>query len=202
MSETSVRIICQDLTAIDRNILGLSIGDMNGQLLSSSSNEPIKRKFGINLSEKHYGMWAKIIIQLVQEAGQDFGHVKAIVNFHMNGIFELVPVTSRQLIIGLVLSRSTNADFITSKIFDLLEGNDKVQKVEVRNLREIIMSHYKFIIDERRRQVSEISRNYYSIYIKQIAVDWGLTPNGSGARSIFKSTNNTISIFLWQYLHY
>jgi hypothetical protein len=66
---------------------------------------------------------AKIILRLVQEAGQDFGPVKVIVNSHENCIFAIVPVKSRLLIIGLVLSRSSNADFITSKIFGLLEGN-------------------------------------------------------------------------------
>lgn len=66
----------------------------------------------------------KIILRLVKEAGQDFGPVKAIVNFQKNCIFELVPLKSSQLIIGLVFSRSTNTDFITYKIFDLLEGNE------------------------------------------------------------------------------
>jgi hypothetical protein len=45
----------------------------------------------------------KIILRLVKEAGQDFGPVKALVNFHKNCIFELVPLKSSQLIIGLVL---------------------------------------------------------------------------------------------------
>jgi hypothetical protein len=40
----------------------------------------------------------------VQEVGQDFGRVKAIVNFQENCLVELVPVKSRQLIIGLVFS--------------------------------------------------------------------------------------------------
>jgi hypothetical protein len=66
---------------------------------------------------------AKITLRLVQEAGQDFGPVKAIVNSHENCIFAIVLVKSRLLIIGLFLSRSPNAVFITSKIFGLLEGN-------------------------------------------------------------------------------
>jgi hypothetical protein len=124
MSENSAKIICQDVMAIDRNILGVSITDMNGHLLSSSSNHSMKGRLEISVSEKCYGLWAKIILRLAQEAGQDFGLVKAIVNFHENCIFAIVPVKSRQLIIGLVLSCSTNADFITSKIYDLLEGNE------------------------------------------------------------------------------
>jgi hypothetical protein len=66
----------------------------------------------------------KIILRLVKEAVQDFGPVKGIVNFQKNCIFELVPLKSSQLIIGLVLSRSTNVNFITSKIFDHFEGNE------------------------------------------------------------------------------
>jgi hypothetical protein len=58
------------------------------------------------------------------EAEQAFGPVKAIANFHKNCIFELIPVKSRHLTIGLVLSRSTNVDFITSKICDIFEGNE------------------------------------------------------------------------------
>jgi hypothetical protein len=64
----------------------------------------------------------KIILRLVKEAGQEFGPVKALVNFHKNCIFELVPKSS-QLIIGLVLSRSTHVN-LTSKIFDYFEGNE------------------------------------------------------------------------------
>jgi hypothetical protein len=38
MSENSARIICQDVMVIDRIILGVSIMDMNGHLLSSSKH--------------------------------------------------------------------------------------------------------------------------------------------------------------------
>lgn len=65
----------------------------------------------------------KIILRLVKEAVKNFDPVKAIVNFQENCIFELVPLKSSQLIIGLVLSCSINVEFITTKIFDLLEGN-------------------------------------------------------------------------------
>jgi len=97
--------------------------DMNGHLLSSSKHL-MEGSLEKSFSEKYYGLWTKIILWLMQEVGQDFGRVKAIVNFHENCIVELVPVKSRQLIIGLVFSRSTNTDFITSKIFDRFEGNE------------------------------------------------------------------------------
>lgn len=86
--------------AIDRNILGVSIMDMNGHLLSSSKHL-MEGSLEKSFSEKYYSLWTKIILWLVQEIGQDFGPVKAIVNFHENCIVELVPVKSRQLIIGL-----------------------------------------------------------------------------------------------------
>jgi hypothetical protein len=57
MSENSARIICEDVLAIDRNILGISIADMNGHLLSSSSNHSMEGRLENSVSEKCYGLW-------------------------------------------------------------------------------------------------------------------------------------------------
>jgi hypothetical protein len=83
-----------------------------------------------------------------------FGSSEAIINIHKSCKTMLIPIRSRQILIGLVVQRSANAeDFIANKVRILLEGLEEIRdNIAVRNgtaavfLISLFMSNILYIL--------------------------------------------------------
>jgi hypothetical protein len=63
-----------------------------------------------------------VIFGMCEQFKHVFGSSEAIINIHKNCKTMLIPIRSRQLLIGLVIQRSANAeDYIANKVRILLE---------------------------------------------------------------------------------
>jgi hypothetical protein len=93
-----------------------------GNILSSYGTDALAKKFEIDRYDDTYGLWATIILGLVERSSRVFGPVDAIITLHKGSILMLIPIKSRAIMVGLVLQRATNVEYISSKIIDLLDA--------------------------------------------------------------------------------
>jgi hypothetical protein len=130
MSDIDVsRKITEDIMKIDDAVLGVSVIGNAGNILSSYARDTLGKKFELDRYkyDANYGTWAKIILTLVEQASTStFGPANAIITIHKGSILMLIPIRSRKIMIGLVLQRSVNQEYLITKILDLLdEENDR-----------------------------------------------------------------------------
>ncbi len=101
-------------------ILGVSIMNMKGNILASDSKEVFREAFKITEDRANYGgALAVATLNVVNETRNVFGRAKAIITIHENCKLMLLPVPSFQLLVGLVLEHSVNAE--DHKIADEIE---------------------------------------------------------------------------------
>ncbi len=109
-SSDAERII-DDILSSNDEVLGISIMDMRGNILAANSKEVFKEAFTISLDRSKYGgTLAVAALTVVNETRNIFGGAKAITTIHENCKLMLLPVPPYQLLVGLVLQRSVNAD--------------------------------------------------------------------------------------------
>jgi hypothetical protein len=130
MSDIDVsRKITEDIMKMDDAVLGVSVIGNAGNILSSYARDTLGKKFELDRYkyDANYGTWAKIILTLVEQASTStFGPANAIITIHKGSILMLIPIRSRKIMIGLVLQRSVNQEYLITKILDLLdEENDR-----------------------------------------------------------------------------
>ena len=53
---------------------------------------------------------------------KQFGPVDPIITLHKGSILMLIPIKSRGIMVGLMLQRATNIEYISSRIIELLEA--------------------------------------------------------------------------------
>jgi hypothetical protein len=128
------RKISEEVLKLDNAILGVSIIGDTGKVLSSFSRENLDKTFELDRYkyDSNYGTWAKIILTLVEQASSStFGPATAIITVHKGSILMLIPIRSRRIMIGLVLMRSTNQEYVISRILDLLEEENDRNEFEI-----------------------------------------------------------------------
>jgi hypothetical protein len=120
--------MARDILSLDDAIDAASIMDMKGNTLSSASKESLhSTKYEITRDIKNMaGSWAIVVLGMTQIMDQAFGSTEAIVSLHKKSKLILVPVSSHQLLIGLVVYRSSNDEYIIDKIRTLLEAQDDI----------------------------------------------------------------------------
>jgi hypothetical protein len=92
-------------------VLGISIMDMRGNILAANSKEAFREVFVVSLDRAKYGgTLAVAILDLVNGIRTIFGGAKAIITIHENCKLMLLPAPSFQLLVGLVLQYSVNAE--------------------------------------------------------------------------------------------
>jgi hypothetical protein len=115
--------IAEEILSTYDEILGISIMDMTGNILAANSKEAFREVFAISQGRAKYGgALAVTILDLVNGIRTIFGPAKAIITIHENCKLMLLSVPSFQLLVGLVLQYSVNAEdhHITSHIESLL----------------------------------------------------------------------------------
>lgn len=104
------RIVHAVLTAYDE-ILGISVMNMKGSILSAKSRESFRETYTITEDRANYGgNLAVATLNVVNESRNIFGRAKAIITIHDKCKLMLLPIPSFQLLVGLVLERSVNAE--------------------------------------------------------------------------------------------
>jgi hypothetical protein len=123
ITSTDAERIADDILSTTDGILGVSIMDMRGNPLAAKSKEAFKEAFRVSQDRgKHGGTLAVAVLSVVNEVRNVFGGPKAVITIHENCKLMLIPVSSFQILVGLVLQRSVNAedDRIANKIERLL----------------------------------------------------------------------------------
>ena len=103
--------VIEDILSIDDKILAISIMDMRGNILAAKSKESFKEEFEVTQDRSKYGGTLAVeILSLVNQVRNIVGPVKAIITIHENCKLMLVPVSSCQILVGLVVRLSVNAE--------------------------------------------------------------------------------------------
>ncbi len=103
--------IAGDVLSLHGEILAISIMDKKGNILAANSKESFKEAFGVTEDREKYGATLAIgILTLVNELKDMFGEAQSIITTHKNCKLMLLPVPSYQIVIGLVLHPSVNAE--------------------------------------------------------------------------------------------
>jgi hypothetical protein len=120
--------MAKDILYIDDAIDAVSIMNMKGNTLTSASKESLySTRYQITKDIKNMaGDWAIVVLGMTQRMDQSFGSTEAIVSLHKKSKLILVPISSHQLLIGLIVYRSCNEDYIIDKIRTLPEAQDDI----------------------------------------------------------------------------
>src|SRR3712207_2206300 len=120
VTSRSAETIVQAVLSTYEEVLGVSLMNMKGNILASNSKEVFREAFKITEDRANYGgALAVAILNVVNEIRNIFGRSKAIITIHENCKLMLLPVPSFQLLVGLVLESSVNAE--DHKIADEIE---------------------------------------------------------------------------------
>ena len=92
-------------------ILSVSIMDMRGNILTANSKQSFKDTFGVTRDDEEYGgTLAFTILSLVNQVIDVFGDAQAIITIHKNCKLMLLPMPSYEILVGLVIHSSVNAE--------------------------------------------------------------------------------------------
>ena len=92
-------------------ILAVSIMDMRGNILTANSKQSFKDTFGVTRDGEEYGgTLAFTILSLVNQVRDVFGDAQAIITIHKNCKLMLLPMPSYEILVGLVIHSSVNAE--------------------------------------------------------------------------------------------
>jgi hypothetical protein len=130
--------ISNDMLSTDDAILAIFVTDMKGTILASQFKQTFKEKFEVSIKDKkNSGTRAIVILGMCEKFKHIFGSSEAIINVYKSCKTMLIPIHSRQILIGLVVQRSANAeDYVTNKVRILLEEG------AVDNNKDIQSEHY------------------------------------------------------------
>jgi hypothetical protein len=93
------------------SILAVSIMDMRGNILTANSKQSFKDTFGVTRDGEEYGgTLAFTILSLVNQVRDVFGDAQAIITIHKNCKLMLLPMSSYEILVGLVIHSSANAE--------------------------------------------------------------------------------------------
>ena len=119
IASSNAERIVDDILSINDEILAISIIDMKGNILGAKSKESFKEAFGVTRDgDKYGGSLAVGMLSLVNQVRNVVGEVQAIITIHKDCKMMLLPLPAYQILVGLVLQRSVNAedDKIANKI--------------------------------------------------------------------------------------
>jgi hypothetical protein len=103
--------VVHDVLSTNEQIMAISIMDMGGNPLAAKSKESFKEAFRAAADWHEYGgTLALATLSLVNQVRNIFGEPQAIITIHKNCKLMLQSIPSYQILVGLVLERSVNAE--------------------------------------------------------------------------------------------
>src|SRR5918995_852297 len=115
--------IAYDILSTNDEILAISIMDIRGNILAAKSKESFKEAFGVTRDgDKYGGSLAVAALAVANEVKDVVGEAQAIIAIYKNCKMMLLPIPSHEVLVGLVLQPSVNAEGynIANKIERLL----------------------------------------------------------------------------------
>jgi hypothetical protein len=104
-------VLVNNILSRNDRILSTSIIDMKGNILATKSKEDFKETVGVTQKGEKYGVTlVATVLGLLQLARNIIQEAKAVITIHENGKLMLLPLPSLQILVGLVLQRSVNAE--------------------------------------------------------------------------------------------
>jgi hypothetical protein len=119
-TSTDAERIVDDILSTNDGILAVSIMDIGGNILAAKSKESFKEAFRVTADLHNYsGTLALAVLSLVNQVRNIFEEAKAVITIHKNCKLMLLSIPSFEILVGLVLQRSVNAE--DDKITDEIE---------------------------------------------------------------------------------
>jgi hypothetical protein len=119
-SSQAQKIVDDILSSNDEEIMAVSIIDRKkGNILAAKSKDSFKEAFGVTQNgDKYGGTLAVAALAVANEVKDIVGEAQALITIYKDCKMMLLPIPSYEILVGLVLQRSANAedDNISNKI--------------------------------------------------------------------------------------
>ncbi len=104
--------IVDDILSSNEEILSAGVIDRRGNIIDNKSREPFRKRFEVrSLEQNRYsGTLAVAALSIATEVKDSFGEPKAIITIYRDCKLMLLPMPSYEIIIGLALESSANAE--------------------------------------------------------------------------------------------
>jgi hypothetical protein len=103
--------ITHDILSTNDEIFAISIMDMRGNSLAAASKESFKQDFGVTRDGEKYGGSLAVAALAVANELKDFaGEAQALITIYEKCKMMLLPMPSREILVGFVLQRSANTE--------------------------------------------------------------------------------------------
>lgn len=111
INSSAAERISDEILSTNDEILSISIMDVRGNILAARSKEYFRQVFGINLEgDKYGGTLAVAALAVANEVKDIVGEAQALITTYKDCKMMLLPIPSYEILIGLVLQRSVNAE--------------------------------------------------------------------------------------------
>jgi hypothetical protein len=109
VSYTEAERMVEDMLYKNDEMLAISIMDMRGNMLAAKTKESFKQAFTFSRNGEYGGFLAVEMLSLVNRLRNVVGSAKAILTLHEGCELMLVPLPHCQILVGLVLRHSVDA---------------------------------------------------------------------------------------------
>jgi hypothetical protein len=125
--EDTFRRLCRQILNIDDTILGTSIIDKGGNIITSMSKPAFESRFNVPRDIKaNSGTAAIMMLGMAKDMERAFGITRSIASIHTGCILMLIPIATtfeEEILVGLVLQPSVNTEYIIRRIQKSLKNN-------------------------------------------------------------------------------
>jgi hypothetical protein len=111
ITSSAAERISDDILSTNDEILSISIMDVRGNILAARSKEYFRQVFGVTRDgDKYGGTLAVAALAVANEVKDIVGEAQALITTYKDCKMMLLPIPSYEILIGLVLQRSVNAE--------------------------------------------------------------------------------------------
>jgi hypothetical protein len=112
VSTGDAEIIVDAILSSNEEILSVGVMDSRGNIIDNKSREPFRKRFEVRTLEKnrYSGTLAVAALSIATEVKDSFGEPKALITIYRDCKLMLLPIPSYEIIIGLALESSANAE--------------------------------------------------------------------------------------------
>jgi hypothetical protein len=105
------KVVVDNIVSSNDEILSISIIDMKGNILATKSKEYFKEALGVTRNGDKYGITlVAAVFGMIHLARNVLEEAKAVTTIHENYKLMLLPLPSFQILVGLILQHSVNAE--------------------------------------------------------------------------------------------
>lgn len=125
INSSAAERISDEILSTNDEILSISIMDVRGNILAARSKEYFRQVFGVTRDgDKYSGTLAVAALAVANEVKDIVGEAQALITTYKDCKMMLLPIPSYEILIGLVLQRSVNAEDynIAHKIEKIIGG--------------------------------------------------------------------------------